>query len=153
MNIYFATSFYNITEETSFGNDFIDLSRWSNYTEMANNMTLLEDNSLNLNLSLAWVGKNLYALQTIEDRLVTGLSLTKSILNKKGVISLSFEDLFNFQDEKRSVRYLNQSSRQNIDVDNRFVKLGFRYKFGNTGLSTNERTTDAEERDRIKDLQ
>ena len=152
-NIYFATSFYNITEETSFGNDFIDLSRWSNYTEMANNMTLLEDNSLNLNLSLAWVGKNLYALQTIEDRLVTGLSLTKSILNKKGVISLSFEDLFNFQDEKRSVRYLNQSSRQNIDVDNRFVKLGFRYKFGNTGLSTNERTTDAEERDRIKDLQ
>ena len=152
-NIYFATSFYNITEETSFGNDFIDLSRWSNYTEMANNMTLLEDNSLDLNLSLAWVGKNLYALQTIEDRLVTGLSLTKSILNKKGVISLSFEDLFNFQDEKRSVRYLNQSSRQNIDVDNRFVKLGFRYKFGNTGLSTNERTTDVEERDRIKDLQ
>ena len=69
------------------------------------------------------------------------------------MISLSIEDLFNYQDEKRSVRYLNQSSRQNIDVDNRFVKLGFRYKFGNTGLSTNERTTDAEERDRIKDLQ
>ncbi|GGI56221.1 TonB-dependent receptor [Winogradskyella haliclonae] len=152
-NIYFATSFYNIKEETSFGNDSIDLSRWSNYTEMTNNMTLLEDNSLSLNFSLAWVGKNLYALQIIEDRLVTGLSITKSVLNKNGLISLSFEDLFNFQDEKRTVQYLNQSGRQNINIDNRFVKLGFRYKFGNTKLNTNERTTSAEERDRIKDLQ
>ncbi|SHG83822.1 TonB-dependent receptor domain-containing protein [Winogradskyella jejuensis] len=151
-NIYFATSFYNITEESSFGTDSIDLSRWSNYTEMSNNLTLLEDNSLNLNLSLAWVGKNLYALQTVEDRLATGLSVTKTILNKNGIISLSFEDLFNFQDERRTVRYLNQSNRQNIDKDNRFVRLGFRYKFGNTKLSTNERTTSAEERDRIKDL-
>jgi hypothetical protein len=32
------------------------------------------------------------------------------------------------------------------------VRLGFRYKFGNTKLSTNERTTDAEERERLKDL-
>ena len=151
-NLYFVTSFYNISEEANFGEGFVELNQWSNYSILANNLSLLNDRSLNLNLSFTWIGKNLQQFQTVEDRLVSEFSLSKSILNGKGVISLSIEDMFNDQDYKTSLNYLNQSSSSFVDVDNRFIKLGFRYNFGNTKLNTNQRTTDAEERERLKDL-
>ena len=152
-NLYFVTSFYNITEENRFDNQIIELDQWANYSVLSNNLSFLKDSSLNVNFTLTYVGKNLQALQTVEERLVSEFSITKSLFKNKGVLSLSLEDAFNYQDYKTTIRYLNQSSRQDIDIDNRFVKLGFRYKFGNTKLNTNERTTDVEERERIKDLQ
>jgi outer membrane receptor protein involved in Fe transport len=151
-SLYAVTSFYNSTEEANFGEGFVELNQWSNYSILQNSLSLLEDRSLNLNLTLTWMGKHLQQLQTVEDRLFSEFSITKSIFNKKGILSLSVEDLFNLQDSDASLRYLNQSSSTFVDSDNRFVKLGFRYKFGNTKLNTNERTTDAEERSRLKDL-
>jgi hypothetical protein len=151
-NLYFVTSFYNISEEANFGEGFIELNQWSNYSILQNSFALLEDRSLNVNLTLTWVGRNLQQLQTVEDRLFSELSVSKSILNKKGVISLSVQDIFNLQDTDTSLSYQNQSSSSYVDSDNRFIKLGFRYNFGNTKLNTNERRTSAEERERIKDL-
>ncbi|WP_296383435.1 outer membrane beta-barrel family protein [Winogradskyella sp.] len=151
-SLYFVTSFYNITEEANFGDGFVELSQWSNYSVLQNSLSMLEDRSLNISLTLTWVGKNVQQLQIVEDRLVSEFSITKSIFNKKGIISLSVEDLFNFQDYDTSLSYRNQSSSSFVDSDNRYIKLGFRYNFGNTKLSTNERATDAEERSRLKDL-
>ncbi|WP_299519792.1 TonB-dependent receptor [Winogradskyella sp.] len=151
-NISFVTSFYNISEEANFGESFVELNQWANYSELSNNLFLLKDRSLNINLTLTWVGKNLQQFQIVEDRLVSELSISKSIFNKKAIISLVVEDIFNFQDYESSINYLNQSSARFDDVDNRFVRIGFRYNFGNTKLNTNERTTDVEERERLKDL-
>ncbi|MFT5627287.1 MAG: outer membrane receptor protein involved in Fe transport [Glaciecola sp.] len=151
-NLYFVTSFYNIIEEANFGDGFVELSQWSNYSILQNSFSMLEDRSLNVNLTLTWIGKNIQQLQTVEDRLFSEFSVTKSILNKKGIISLSVEDLFNMQDSDSSLRYRNQSSSSFVDSDSRFIKLGFRYKFGNTKLNTNESDLDGEERQRIKDL-
>ncbi len=151
--LYFVTSFYNISEEVDFGNGFVELDRWSNYSELSNSFSFLKDKSLNANLSFVWAGKNLQSLMTVEDRLITTFSISKTILNKRGVLSLSVEDFFNYQDFTSSTRYLNQFSSGYTDLDNRFVKLGFTYKFGNTRLESNERATKAEERERIKDFQ
>jgi len=150
--IYAATSFFNISEEVDFGNGFVKQNRWSNVIILSPNLSLLKDKSLTLNFSLFWINRSQQNLQTVEEQLVTSFSMSKSILNGKGIISLSAEDLFNKQDQSTSVNYLNQSSRSFVDADNRYIKLGFRYKFGNTKLNINERTTSAEERDRIKDL-
>ena len=150
--LYAVTSFYNITEETDFGEGFVKLSQWSNYSILQNSLSFLKDNTLNLNLTFTWVGKSLQRLQTVENRLVSELSVSKRVLNDKGVITLSVEDIFNLQDYETSTRYLNQYSSSFVDSDNRYIKLGFRYKFGNTKLKTNERTTSAEERKRLKDL-
>ena len=86
-NLYFVTSFYNISEEANFGEGFVELNQWSNYSILANNLSLLNDRSLNLNLSFTWVGKNLQQFQTVEDRLVSEFSLSKSILNGKGLMT------------------------------------------------------------------
>lgn len=150
--LYFVTSFYNIEEESNFGEGFVKQDQWSNYSILQNSLSLLEDKSLNINFTMTWVGKNLQQFQTIEDRLASELSISKSIFNKKGMISLSVNDLFNLQDFDSSINYLNQSSRSFVDVDNRFVRLGFRYNFGNTKLNTNERATSEEGRERLKDL-
>jgi len=151
-NLYVVTSFYNITEDTDFGIDSIELSQWANYSILSNNITFLEDNSLNMNLTLTWVGESLQGLMIVEDRLFSELSISKRILKGKGLVSLAVEDMFNYQDFGANIRYLNQSNRRFVDVDNRFVRLGFRYRFGNTKLSTNERTTDEEQRTRLKDI-
>ncbi|WP_179021427.1 outer membrane beta-barrel family protein [Winogradskyella forsetii] len=152
-NLYFVTSFYNISEEANFGEGFVEQEQWSNYSILMNSMSFLKDQSLNVNLTFTWVGKNLQQFQTVGDRLISELSVSKSIFKKKGIISLAVEDIFNLQDYDTSTRYLNQSSSSFIDDDNRYIKLGFRYNFGNTKLSTNERATSAEERERLKDLQ
>ncbi|WP_353777176.1 TonB-dependent receptor [Winogradskyella sp. 3972H.M.0a.05] len=148
-NIYFVTSFYNFSEETKINDAFVEIDRWSNYSVLTNALSLLKDNSLNINVDLTWVGKNVQGLQTIEDRLFSSIAISKSMLNKKAVLSLAIEDAFNFQDEEYGTRYLNQFSSNNVDIDNRYVRLGFRYNFGNTKLDTNQRNISKEERDRL----
>jgi len=149
-SIYAVTSFYNFEEETDFGQGFVTKNQWSNYSVLQNDFTLLKDNSLNISFALTWAGKSLQGFQTVEDRLFSDLAITKSILKKNGIISLSVSDLFNMQDANSNVRYQNQFSFRNSDIDNRYVRLGFRYKFGNTKLSSNARAIDTEERERLE---
>ncbi|MFK7781547.1 MAG: TonB-dependent receptor [Psychroserpens sp.] len=149
-SIYAVTSFYNFEEETNFGQGFVKQDQWSNYSELQNDFTLLKDNSLNISFALTWVGKNLQGFQIVEDRLFSDLAISKTVFNKKGVVSLSVSDLFNMQDIDSNVRYQNQFSTQSVDIDNRYVRLGFRYKFGNTKLNSNARAIDSEERDRLE---
>ena len=148
-NIYFVTSFYNIEEQTDFGNGFVTQSQWSNYSELYNSLALLKDQSLNLSLSLTWSGKNIQGFQIVEDRLISEFAISKTILKKKASIFLSVSDVFNMHDFETNIQYQNQFNKQFVDIDDRYVKLGFRYKFGNTRLQTNERTNDLEERDRL----
>jgi hypothetical protein len=142
-----------MTEETNFGEGFVSLDQWANLSILSNSLRLLEDNSLNISLNLTYGSKNLQKLALMDSRLISSLSISKSLFNKKGTVSLIIEDLFNEQDFFETTSYLNQSSQLFTNLDNRFIKLGFSYKFGNTKLSTNERTTDVEERKRLKDLQ
>lgn len=151
-NIYAVSSTYNISEEVDFGNGFVELNQWSQIFILAPGLSLLKDNSLNVNATFYWVGKNLQSLQSVENRLMSSINISKSLFNNRAVLSLSLEDIFNMQDYDISINYLNQSSHRLIDSDNRFIKLGFRYKFGNTKLSTNERSTSEEGRERLKDL-
>ena len=151
-SIYFVTSFYNVTEETNFGEGFVKLSQWANYSAIANNISFLKDNSLNVSFNVTFAGKNLQRLQIVENRFISDLRITKSIFNKRAVLSLSVEDLFNEQDFRSRVNYLNQRNSIFTNLDNRLIRLGFRYKFGNTRLSTNERINEVDERNRLKDL-
>lgn len=149
-SIYAVTSFYNFEEETDFGQGFEKQDQWSNYSELQNDFTLLKDNSLNISFALTWLGKNLQGFQIVENRLFSELAVSKSVLNKKGVISLSVSDLFNTHDFDYSTQYQNQFSFGHADIDDRYVRLGFRYKFGNTKLNSNARAIDTEERERIE---
>ncbi|GAA0736983.1 outer membrane beta-barrel family protein [Gaetbulibacter jejuensis] len=148
--LYGVFSVYNIEDTETFDTEVLKRNMWSTYSVLQNDFTFLKDKTLNLNLTMYWVGKNLQGLREVDGRLASNLSISKSVFNKKGVISLSAEDLFNRQDFTDRSRYLNQNSKLFTDVDNRYIKIGFRYMFGNTNLSSNSRTSNLQERNRLQ---
>ena len=149
-NVYFVTSFYNLEEEAVINGSRLKMDRWSNYSELSNSLSFLEDNSLSLMLSLVYISKNQQGFQTVDAQLYSDLTIKKTIFNKRGALTLSAGDLLNQQDYRVRTKYLRQDNYRFINIDNRFVKLGFSYKFGNTGLETNQRSKGKSERDRLE---
>ena len=150
LSIYFVTVMYYTKEETTVNNLNVRLDQWSNYTEVNAGMSFLKDNSLNTNFSMTYASKRISGFQTVSGMLFSDLSISKSIWNKKATISLLASDLFNTADFKTSTQYLNQNFSQFTNLDNRYIKLGFSYKFGNSTLKTNEKEKYTTERNRIK---
>ena len=149
-NVYFVTSIYNIEEEAVINNEVLNRDLWSNYSELSNSLSFLKDNSLTANLSLIFMSKNQQGFQVVNGRMFSELAIKKTIFNDRGAITLSAGDLFNKQDFTITTKYLKQDNARFLNQDNRFVKLGITYKFGNTGLETNQRTKEKNERDRLE---
>lgn len=149
-NVYFVTSVYNLEEEAIINGSLLNRDRWSNYTELSNSLSFLKDNSLSANLSLIFMSKNQQGFQVVNGRLFSELSIKKTIFKERAALTLTAGDLFNKQDFTITTKYLRQDNARFMNQDNRFVKLGFSYKFGNTGLETNQRTKNINERDRLE---
>lgn len=146
------TSFYFTADEGMVNGVMVDQDQWANYSMLDSNVTFLEDNSLSVTLSLVYSSRNLQGLQLINrDQLYSDLSIRKTILKGKGVLSASVSDIFNKQDFFVRTQFLDQDSQINSDVDTRYVRVGFRYNFGNTKLSTNEKGLSKAERDRLSE--
>lgn len=149
-SVYFVTSFYNISEEAFLDNQLVKQNQWSNYSVFSNDFSFLKDKSLSANFTVIYTSKNLQGFQTVEGRLISDLSFSKKLFKDKATLSLAFADLFNKQDFAVRTKYGRQDNYNFHNQDNRYIKLGFSYKFGNTSLQTNERTKDKKERDRLK---
>jgi len=65
-------------------------------------------------------------------------------------VFLIASDLFNKADYNTVTNYFNQRNSQITNLDNRYIKLGFSYKFGNSTLSSNEKNSYNKERNRIQ---
>ncbi|MDX1469920.1 MAG: outer membrane beta-barrel family protein [Flavobacteriaceae bacterium] len=143
------TSFYRHNDINTFNGEKFELEQWSNYSVLQTGLSLLKDRSLKLNAVFVYTSQYLDILAIVEPRLFSDLSISKSIMEGKGIISLSASDMFNTADFRSVTRYLNQSNVYASDLDTRYVTLGFRYKFGNTGLDTNKRTISTEEDERL----
>jgi len=149
-SVYLVTSFYNIEDEAKFNGTVLKSNTWSNYSVFSNDWSFLEDKSLAVNFTLTYVHENQQGFQIVDTRILTDLSLKKSIFKKKGTLSLVISDLLNEHDYTITSKYLNQNNSRYFDQDNRYIKLGFSYKFGNTKLQTNERTKEKKERERLE---
>ncbi|MBJ7879633.1 outer membrane beta-barrel family protein [Gelidibacter salicanalis] len=149
-SVYFVSSFYNTQDEAEFEGTKIDRNQWSNYSVLSNDFTFLKDRSLIVNFNMTYLSKSISGFREIQDILASELTVSKSVLKNKGSISLVVSDLFNTQNFDISSRYLNQNSALYYDQDTRFIKLGFRYKFGNTNLETNQRRKSQQEIERLE---
>ncbi|WP_246139147.1 outer membrane beta-barrel family protein [Gelidibacter salicanalis] len=149
-SVYFVTSFFNTHDEAEFEGIKIDRDQWSNYSVLSNDFTFLKDKSLNVNFNLTYMSKSMSGFREVQDILASELTMSKSVLKNKGSVSVVISDLFNTQNYDISSRYLNQNSRIYYDQDTRFIKLGFRYKFGNTNLETNQSSKSQQETERLE---
>lgn len=147
---HFVTSFFNIKDSGKI--DGVDYQKdlWANYSSLSNDLTLLKDRSLSANFSLIYLSKNVNGFRELKDLLFSNLSISKTILNKKATVSLLVSDLFNTQIFKMRSRYLDQDIYSVVNEDTRSIKLGFRYKFGNTNLKTNQRLQSQQETERLE---
>ncbi|MEO8774231.1 MAG: TonB-dependent receptor [Gelidibacter sp.] len=148
-SVYFATSFFNLKDKGTIDGSYIERELWTNYTTVSNDFTFLKDRSLNANFTLTYLSKSIHGFREMNELLFSNLSISKNILKNKATISLMISDLFNRQDFEFKSRYLNQDNTTFYDQDTRTIKLGFRYKFGNTNLKTNENVKSQQETDRL----
>ncbi len=147
--LYFVTSFYYLKDEGSFNDIKVDRDIWTNYSILNNNFSFLKDRSLNIDLNIIYAGKNIQGLQEVDGRVISNLSIKKTMFKGKGIASLSVTDLFNEQDFFIRTKFLDQNNTAFMNLDNRYVRLGFRYKFGNTKLEAAEADLDTKERERL----
>ena len=75
--------------------------------------------------------------------------LTKKIWKNRAEVSLHVADIFNDFAPQFNSTYLNQDNGYYALPENRYVRIGFKYNFGNFGLKDNSRSINAEERDRL----
>lgn len=146
----FLSGTLNTGNTARFNNTLVNRDLWYGYLQTNNDFSLLKDKSLTASLSIIYIGRDISGFRESESTLSTDLSFKKTIFNKKGVLSLSVTDLFNTQDFNVRFKFLNQDNSNFSNLDDRYVKIGFRYKFGNTTLQTNERTKSSSERDRLE---
>jgi outer membrane receptor protein involved in Fe transport len=149
---YVVTSVFNDKTEfsTEQSNNILQTKeRWSFYGNAINYFTFLKDQSLTANISLLYISPSVSGSAEVSTRTQVDFGLKKSFNKGKWILSLSANDILLGSDYTVKNKYLNQDNQYYTRFDNQWVRLGLRYNFGNTKLSTNESIKELEERDRL----
>lgn len=127
--------------------------QWSFYGNWINYFSFLKDKSLSADLSLLYISPIIDGSKEVSSRAQLDFGLKKTFNNGNWILSLRASDILMTTDFTVSNNFNNQNNKNYSKFDNRWIRLGMRYKFGNTKLQTNESIKELEERDRLKDLQ
>ena len=150
-NIYVVTSVFKDEAEFFDENNELDTqSRWSTYINCINYFSFLKDDSLTADLSFLYISPIIDGPALISERAQLDFGLKKSFGKGNWILSLRASDIFQTSDFTVKNQYGNQDNQYYALFDNRWIRLGLRYKFGNTRLQTNENIKEFEERDRLK---
>ncbi|MEP3210902.1 MAG: TonB-dependent receptor family protein [Maribacter sp.] len=121
------------------------------YASLNNYLSLSKDGTFSGELSLDYLSTFVFGSYVQSDpTTVLNMGLTKSLWNKKAIISLRVEDLLGKANPRYTSRYLNQNNSFRPVLETQFVRLGFTYNFGNFRLGDTEKAIDKQERDRLQ---
>lgn len=149
--------FYFMASTSYMENNFTDLDSgeavenalWNTYIRSNSGFSLLSDRSLKADISVLYSSPVAIGNSRQEDYFNMGISLRKTVFNKKGSISLGIEDIFNEASLFNTRNYLSQNNTSYYKPESRLLVIGFRYSFGNTKIRSNEKSKRVEERSRI----
>lgn len=119
------------------------------YASLYNGFTLSKDGTFSGNLTFLYISSFIQGSYQVGDMLNLSLGVRKKIWDNRGEFSLNFADVFNEYASELNSTYRNQDNGYYALPENRYVRVGFKYNFGNAGLSDNERGIDTEERGRL----
>ncbi|WP_066222980.1 TonB-dependent receptor domain-containing protein [Formosa haliotis] len=146
-SIFHETSYFKAIES---GNTTETNETWALYTNFMNFFTFLEDQSLNAEISVLYMSPMINGSADISSRTQVDLGVKKSFNNGKWVASLKASDIFRTTDFTVKNKYLNQDNKYYSRFDNQWIRVGLRFNFGNTKLTTNEKEEkELNERDRL----
>ncbi|WP_299776547.1 outer membrane beta-barrel family protein [uncultured Formosa sp.] len=135
-SIFYQKSYFNAVQSE---NMLETNQSWSMYTNIMNFFSFTEDRSLSGEISLLYISPMINGSSNVSSRTQVDLGLKKSFNNGKWVASLKLSDIFKTTNFTVKNKYLNQDNTYHNRFDNQYFRLGLRYNFGNTKLSTNEK--------------
>lgn len=119
------------------------------YASIYNGLTLSKDGTFTGDLTFFYMSSFLAGSYQIGSRSNLSVGVRKKIWNNHAELSLHMADIFNDYAPKLNSTYLNQDNGYYALPENRYLRIGFKYNFGNFGLKDNSRSIDVEERDRL----
>ncbi|MBI6116136.1 outer membrane beta-barrel family protein [Salegentibacter maritimus] len=119
------------------------------YTQLYNSFTLSKDGTFSGNLSFTYVSDFISGSYNFDPFSTLNIGFRKTLWNKRAELSLNIHDIFNNTNTRLTSRYLNQNNSFFAREEMRYVRLGFKYNFGNFRLKDNQRSIEAAERDRL----
>ncbi len=122
---------------------------WSWFLQTSSNLNLLKDNSLYAYVDFVYYSPTVNGNSKQRASGQLGITLRKTLWNKKASISLGISDIFNQSNIFTTRKYLDQNNTSFSRGENRLFSLGFRYKFGNTRIRDNQKSKSVEERNRL----
>lgn len=114
-----------------------------------NNFIISKDGTLTGEMSLTHVSKYLSGSYIMEPYTTLSIGFRKTLWNNRAELSVNFEDILDETNTWMRSQYLNQDNGFFAQPESRYVRLGFKYNFGNFRLSDNQRAIQAAERDRL----
>ncbi|WP_411029351.1 outer membrane beta-barrel protein [Spongiimicrobium sp. 3-5] len=121
------------------------------YIDLTNYLSLSKDGTFKGEVKFTHLSGFLQGSYKQEETSNLSIGLRKSFWNKKMLMSLTADDIFNTANSAVTSRYLNQDNSFFARTETRYVRLGLTYNFGNFRLVDNQRDIDKIERDRIKE--
>lgn len=85
----------------------------------------------------------------VEPKTTLSIGLRKTLWKRRAELTLNLEDILNTTNSELISRYKNQDNGYFAQPESRYVRVGFKYNFGNFRLEDNSRQIEAEERDRL----
>lgn len=151
---YFYGAFSAFHEENTFlavesGNVPVTNEVDAFYTSLYNSFTLSKDGTFSGELTFLYISDFISGSYNLDPFATLSAGLRKTLWNERAELSLNFEDILNTTNTRLTSRYLNQDNSFLAREETQFVRIGFKYNFGNFRLEDNQRNIEAAERDRI----
>lgn len=124
-------------------------NKWTTYVEFTNYVSLLKDNSLNIDVSFLYISPWTEGPSLLGKRSSLDIALRKTLWKNRASVSLGINDAFNNYNYSKTSKYLNQDIYNKTVRETRLFTFGFSYKFGNYRLTPKEREDNISERNRI----
>lgn len=147
----YVSAFYE--EEVFLGleseNQIISNSAKGIFVQLYNYFTLTKDRTLTGELTFVHWPTFIMGSYQIDPKTTVSIGFRKTIWDKRAEITLNFEDILDMTNSQLVSRYANQFNGYFAKPETRYVRIGFKYNFGNYRLEDNNRGIEAAERDRL----
>ena len=119
------------------------------YGSLYNSFIISNDGTFTGELSLTYVSKFLSGSYIMDPFTTLSIGLRKTLWNNRAELSVNFEDILDETNTWLRSHYLNQDNGFFAQPESQYVRVGFKYNFGNFRLSDNQRAIEAAERERL----
>jgi hypothetical protein len=119
------------------------------YGSLYNNFIISKDGTFTGEISLTYVSKYLSGSYIMDPFTTLSAGLRKTLWNNRAELSVNVEDILDETNTWLKSQYLNQDNGYFAMPESQYVRVGFKYNFGNFRLSDNQRAIQAAERDRL----